>query len=308
MKNNIKLINLDKAVINALDLFSLEKPPKMDLDKINLPFVIGSGNAYNTGKLIFSQKAAIFADESNFKTLLKSYELVIKKGLISQAIIISASGEKDSVWEIELANKSGLKTHLLTCSPNSSAAKAADKVYLFKKLPEPYTYNVSTYLGMVLASTNENPKIIREFIGNVKLKDNFSTYQSYSFILDDKYIDICPMIDIKKSELFGSRLSIRCFTNGHARHAKFVIPWEKELVVSIGTENKYFGHPNHRLSIELPETASFGTILSLTYFIVGKVQESKPHYYKENIKAYCRDYGPKAYGKNTPFEIIVPGN
>lgn len=303
-----KLVNLDETVLRTLDFFIENRPTKLDLSGYSLPFVVGSGNAYNTGAILFSEQAAVFADESNFRSLISAYAPAIGKGLITQAVIISASGEKDSVWEIELAKEKGLKTTLLTCEASSSAAKIADQVFAYRKITEPYTYNTSTYLGMILSATSENPAEIKRFIESLAFPEGFVGYDAYAMVLPDRFGSVCPMLDIKKSELFGSHLSLRAFPEGHARHAKFVIPSESELVISIGMENKHFGHPGHRLSISLPEPASFGTMLALTYFIVGKIQNSKPPYFKENIEAYCNDYGPRAYGKTTPFEVIVPGN
>lgn len=302
----MKLINLDENVLQALNFFIKIKLPKLDLSQFKLPFVVGSGNAYNTGQILFSKQAAILADESNFKEIIKAYIPVIKKGLIKQALVISASGEKDSVWELELAKKHNLKTTLFTCNKNSSAAKIADKIYVYHKISEPYTYNVSTYLGMILSGTDENPQQIKEFIKKIKLPEDFKNYVSYSFVLPDKYLNICPMLDIKKSELFGPHLSLRAFSQGHARHAKFVIPWEKELVISLGDKNNFFGHPQHRWDISLPKFANFGTVLSLTYYLIGKIQSVKQKWFKENIANYCLDYGPKAYGSVKPFDVIVP--
>jgi hypothetical protein len=304
----MEIINLDENVLKTLDFFAENMPPKLDLAKFQLPFVVGSGNAYNTGMILFSDQAAIFADESNFKSLIDSYDEAIKKGLITQAMIISASGEKDSIWEVELAKAKGLQTTLLTCDANSGAAKVADEVLAYRKIAEPYTYNTSTYLGMILSATGEDVVEIKKLIEKVELPENFAGYEGYSFVLPDRFGNICPMLDIKKSELFGSQLSLRAFPEGHARHAKFVIPSEKELVISVGVENKYYGHLAHRWGIELPANASFGTVLALTYYIVGKIQAVKPPYFKENIEAYCNDYGPKAYDKDAPFEVIVPGN
>ncbi|HBP00733.1 MAG: hypothetical protein UY41_C0025G0003 [Candidatus Moranbacteria bacterium GW2011_GWE1_49_15] len=304
----MEITNLDKIVLEALDFFSENNPPKLDLGKFSLPFVVGSGNAYNTGTIVFSDKAAIFADESNFKSMMESYRPAIEKGLITQAIIISASGEKDSVWETELAKEKGLRTTLLTCGQDSSASKIADEVFTYRKIAEPYTYNTSTYLGMILSATQESADDIKKLIQNIELPENFDKYEGYAFVLPDRFSNICPMLDIKKSELFGPHVSVRAFPEGHARHAKFVIPTEKELVISIGSKNEFFGHPGHRWEIDFPENASFGAMLCLTYFLIGKIQESKPPYFKENIDAYCNDYGPKAYGKDTPFETIVPGN
>lgn len=303
-----QLPNLDEVVSDTLDFFTQNPPTKFDTSAYSFPFVIGSGNAYNTGTLLFSGIAAVFADESNFKTLIESYREAIEKKLITQAVIISASGEKDSVWEIELAQKYGLSTTLLTCNVDSPAARIADKVFAYRKIAEPYTYNTSTYLGMILSGTGESPAPITECIKTLSFPENFAHYDAYSFVLPDRFINICPMLDIKKNELFGPHTSLRAFPQGHARHAKFVIPSEKELVIGIDTDISFFGHPHHRWTITLPDSADFGCILALTYFITGKIQASKHPYFKENIEGYCLDYGPKAYGKTTSFEVVVPGN
>src|SRR3990167_7989985 len=135
------LPNLDQIVIESLDFFIKNPVPNLDIGQFKMPLVVCSGNAINTGQIIFSQSAAIFADESSFKTVIEAYKPIIDKKLITQAVIISASGEKDSVWEVELSKKHGLTTTLLTCKPQSSAAKRADKVLSFKSIAEPYTYN-----------------------------------------------------------------------------------------------------------------------------------------------------------------------
>lgn len=304
----MEIMNLDQNVLDALDFFATTPPPSFDIASFTLPFVVGSGNAYNTGLILFSEKAAIFADESNFKNMIASFADVIKKGSMTQALIISASGGKDSAWEIELAKQYGLTTSLMTANGNSDAAKIADKVYVYQSIDEPYTYNVSTYMGMILSATRENPTAIKDYIASVKFPENFAKYEAYTFVVPDKYMHICPMLDIKKSELFGSKLSLRAFPQGHARHAKFVIRDKGELVISIGSKNEFFGDPGSRWDIFPPDTIDFAGIMALTYFIVGKIQIAKPQYYKENIENYVSDYGPKAYSPETkPFDLIVPG-
>jgi len=304
----MELMNIDENVLQALDFFIQNQPPRINVVKYAFPFVVGSGNAYHTGTILFADQAAVFADESNFRSLIQAYAPVIEKDLITQALIISASGEKDSVWEIELAKEHGLRTTLLTCHADSSAAKIADQVIAYQTIAEPYTYNTATYLGMILSATEESPADIKRFIQTMRLPENFGQYAAYAFVLPDRFGNICPMLDIKKSELFGPYLSLRAFPEGHARHAKFVIPSETELVIGIGTDTAHFGHPDHRLNIEIPADAGFGFILALTYFITGKIQASKPPYFKDHIEAYCHDYGPKAYGKTDSFDVIVPRN
>lgn len=305
----IEIPNLDKIVIDTLDFFSKNPPPTLDMQEFNLPFVVGSGNAYNTGLVLFARKAAIFADESNFKVVLPAFSQVIEKKLITQAVIISASGSKDSVWEIEFAKKHGLHTTLLTTKGESNGAKVADEKYVFKSIAEPYTYNTSTYMGMMLAATHEDPGKIKKDIASLSFPENFKTYTSFAFVLPDEFSAICPMLDIKRHELFGPMLSLRAFPQGHARHAKFVIRDKGELVITLGEKNNYFGLPDNRWDIPLPKDADFATIMALTYYIVGKIQAAKQPYFKMNIEKYVSDYGPKAYGPDTkPFDLIVPGS
>lgn len=300
-----KIKSLDDIVLSALDFFSKNEPVKFNPSDFKFPLVVGSGNAYHTGKIIF--KKAVYATESDFKDLIVSYEPLIKNKTISEVVVISASGEKDAVWEVELAKKSGLTTVLITCSPDSSAAKMADQVFAYKKLPEPYTYNTSTYLGMILSATSEKAENIKKTIKKIKIPRKFKQYQSYSFILPDKFSSLAPMLDIKRHELFGPKVSLRAFSFGEARHAKFVIRDKKELVISFG-KNLYFGESDSRWEINLPDGSSFGTYMAVCYFLVGLIQKSKPDYFKKNIPRFCNGDGYKAYGETTPFDVIVPGN
>lgn len=305
--SNLELDSINITTLKALEYFRSVKIPRLDLKKYPFPIVVGSGNALNAGMAIFGQQKAVFASESNFKEILKRYRDLIKKKQISHGIIISASGEKDSVWEIKAAHKAGLKTVLLTCSSESSAAKIAEEVHVFPKLAEPYTYNTSTYLAMFLASGQEKVAMIEKYILTLKLPKNFKKYRAYAFILPDELAAIAPMLEIKKSELFGSNVSLRAFSDGESRHAKFVIQSKDELVISFG-KNIYFGHPQHRLELIPPKTAGKAWAMAVSYFLIGLIQNSKPDYYRQNIKKFCTDYGYKAYPGSKPFPVIVPGN
>ena len=305
--SDMTLKSLDEVVTSALDFFITTPPPQLKLEQYKFPIVVGSGNAYNTGKILFSGGSAIYANESDFKKVLERYQDLITSGAVKDAVVISASGEKDSVWEIEVAKASGLKTTLLTCSPESSAAKIADEVIAYRKLPEPYTYNFSTYLGMILSGSGEKAADLKQHLKTLELPQNFNEYESYSFILPDEFGDLAPMLDIKRHELFGPKLSLRAFTFGEARHAKFVVRDSKELVISFGV-NEFFGEEASRWEIKLPTDAAYGLMMTLTYYLVGKIQNSKPDYFRQNIKRFCTDDGPKAYGSSKPFEVIVPGN
>ena len=195
----------------------------------------------------------------------------------------------------------------MTCSPQSSAAKIADETHAFRKLPEPYTYNVSTYLGMFIAESGEKAQEIINFILKLKLPRNFKNYSAYSFILPDDWAAIAPMLEIKKSELFGPNLSLRAFSYGEARHAKFVIREKKELVISFG-DNKYFGDQKNRWQIKTPKNAGQAWAMAVSYFLIGLIQDSHTDYFRPNIAKFCNDHGYKAYPGAKPFTVIVPGN
>lgn len=303
-----ELQTLDTIATKALQFFIDTPPPQFDVTQYSLPLVVGSGNAYATGTILFAKQAAFFADESNFKKVTAAYAPLIQKKLITQAVIISASGEKDSVWEIEHAQSLGLHTTLLTCSAESTAAALADTVLVYRKIDEPYTYNTSTYLGMILSATHEDPENILNTIQSLAIPELFGAYEAYAFVVPDEFSEICQMLDTKRNELFGPKVSIRSFPQGHARHAKFVIPTDKELVIGINTPIDYYGKKEHQYQLHLPAESNFGLIMALTYYLCGKIQLSKPPYFMDNIENYCLDYGPKAYGKPGVFEVIVPGN
>ena len=94
-----KIINLDQAVLNALHLFADQKLPSLKLPPSKRPFVVGSGNAAITGKILFQDADAVFADESTYLQKLNT----IKN--IDRCILISASGGKHAPIVAKELNK-----------------------------------------------------------------------------------------------------------------------------------------------------------------------------------------------------------
>jgi hypothetical protein len=114
-KSQIK--DLDEIVLEALELFSRERPPKVFFD-FQRPLVVGSVNAAVAGRILFQEKDAVFADESSYKQMLES-----SQG-IDGAIIVSASGAKSAPGIAKELRKRGLKTILLAglCLPKAARA------------------------------------------------------------------------------------------------------------------------------------------------------------------------------------------
>lgn len=302
--NPRNLPTLDESVLAGLDFFRENRLPALRISGRSFRFVVGSVNAYHTGRLLFAGQPAIFADEGNFRELLKTYRSLIKNKTITEAVIISASGEKDSVWQIDEAKRAGLKTWLLTCNAGSTGAARADQVYVSPKAPEPYSYNYSTYLGLLLARTGADPEKIKKYLSRLRLPRNFSSYHYFSFVLPDAYKPVVDMLKVKDDEMFGPYSSLRAFSEGNARHAKFICPSEKELVISFGP-NRYFGLPENRWQIKLPSDADAPLVLSLSYYLAGLIQKSRPPYFQRGLQDYCEKTGPKPYGQKKPFPVIV---
>ncbi len=295
---------LNESVLRALEFFSQEKRSKIKLPKDKLILAVGSVNAFNTAKLLLSKQATIFADESNLKNTLNIFKELISNRVIKKAVLISASGEKDAVWEMKELKKRKIAVTLLTCNSQASTIKLADTHYVFKKLAEPYSYNFSSYFSMLLSLGNENIEEMIKYLKNLKIEGRLKNFSYFTFILPDKWRAVADMIKVKDDELFAAKSSLRAFSYGQARHAKFIYQDKKELVISFG-DNEYFADKKNRLELKLPHKVGPAFALALGYFIVGLIQQQKPNYFKKSLKDYCLKRGPLPYQNNQRFKIIT---
>jgi len=276
------MINLDQCTLNALKLFPKSKLPKIKTTFKN-PIIVGSGNAAALGKLLFH---GIFANESDYLEKLKTEK-------IDGCILISASGGKHSPIIAKQMKKKKIKTILLTNNPKGKAVKLVDKTYIFPKNIEPYTYNTSTYLGMILSKTNEDPKKILNFLKKIKTP-NLKKYNSYYFIVPEKFDPIREFFETKFDELFGPMIQGKAFTYEETKHAKTIVKSNKELFISLGINNKIFGE--NKLNYKIPKWADFGLIFCLGYYLIGKIQETNKPWFKENIESYVKE-ASKIFGE-----------
>jgi len=284
------LPDLDVAVLGALELFQKEPLPKLKLDLYKRPIVVGSGNAEATGRIIFQNLDAIFASESDYEEKLKA----IKS--IDGVIVVSASGEKHAPIIAAMAKKYNKHVTLITNSRDSSAEKELDKKhsydeYVFPKNREPYTYNTSTYMGMILGHTGEDPAEIYSFIQNRINKitfPEFSKYNKFYLIVPPQFSGIIRMLEVKFIELFGRNIARDIETSEYVPHATTVAPSD-ELFISFGYENKIWGKPENRLHIPLPENADYGAMMAVGYYVIAQIQKQHKPYFKENIADYTKE-------------------
>lgn len=278
------LPDLDVAVLGALELFQNEKPPAMDFSMYKRPLVVGSGNAEATGRIIFEDTDAVFASESNFENKLQYIPD------IDGVILISASGGKHAPIIAKRAQELGKKVALITNNSEAPAKEFAEKdhIFVFPKNREPYTYNTSTYMGMILGVTHENPKAIQSFIEDridaLSFLD-FSKRDKYFLIVPPRFSGIIRMLEVKFIELFGRKIARDVETSEYMKHAVTVVPSD-ELFVSFGEKNNMWGEPSERLHIPLPENAGYAAMMAIGYYVIAQIQKSHPPYFKENIAAY----------------------
>jgi len=273
--------DLDECVLNALKLFIKEKLPQLDIQYKN-PLVVGSGNAAVTGRIILEGKGAVFADESTYEIKIKA----IKE--IDGALLISASGGKHAPIIAKKLKENNIEVSLLTTNSNAPAKEFADKVFITPKNTEPYTYNTSTYMGMILAKTKENPQKILDFIKEKiePLIPDFKEYDAYFIIVPSKFDNVRELFLTKFDELFGAKISGRVFTPEQTKHAKTVVPSETEMFISLGYNNEHFG--TAKINFPLPINAGPAAVMAIGYYIIGKIQKQNPPYFKDNIEAYTK--------------------
>jgi len=281
------LPDLDTVVLAALESFTNNPHLPDTTVPFHKPLVIGSGNAAITGRIIFNKTEAVFATESDYLTTLSIHKD------IDGVVLISASGGKHAVTIAKDLNARKLPVVLFTNNPTSLAADLLPEaeIRVFPKNREPYTYNTSTYLSMILADTKENPREISLIIDNdlTRLASfNFNDFRTFTFVLPSHLAELGLMLQTKFDELFGPMLHGRFFTTEEIKHAKTVIHNQSELFITVGTDTRMREENLNQLHLSLPADSNYATALAATYYLVGLIQKSFPPYFKDNIIQYCQ--------------------
>lgn len=299
------LPDLDTVVLGALELFSKTELPTINHQEYKKPLVVGSGNAEATGRIIFAETDAVFASESNFEDKLKN------DANIDGVILVSASGGKHAPIIARAAKQYGKHVTLLTNNPDSAASKELSPedmtTHVFPKNREPYTYNTSTYMGMILSYTKEDPKDILDFLNDVVAKidlPDLSSYKGYYLIVPPEFSGIIRMLQVKFIELFGRNIARDVESSEYVRHATTIAP-SHELFISFGDENKLWGEPENRVHIPLPKDANYAAMMAVGYYTVAQIQKAQPQYFKENVESWAQKVS-EIYGEQ--LDPIVPGN
>ncbi len=283
------LPNLDTAVLGALELFQTTPLPRLDID-FKRPLVVGSGNAEATGRIIFANSDAVFASESDYQSKLE------KISDIDGVVLVSASGGKHAPIIARQAMSMVKPIALITNTADSAASQElkhaeTSREFIYPKNREPYTYNASTYMGMILGSTGEDPAAIHKYIQEQTAAlayPDFSHYDKYYLIVPPEFSGIIRMLQIKFIELFGRNIARDIETSEYVRHATTVAPAD-ELFISFGEPNTTWGKPEDRFHVPLPDGANYGAMMAVGYYVVSQIQAAYPHFFKDNIENYTTE-------------------
>lgn len=282
------LPDLDEIVMASLQFLNNFDLPKIDTETYRRPLVIGSVNAFRTGRIIFGDTDAVVANEGGYKKVLEETDN------IDAVYIISASGGKHAT-EIarEISEMDDMPLFLITSNQEAPAAEYVNhhNVLLFPHIREPYTYNTSTYMSMMLSVGEEKSAEILTFIEDTVvplIPETFKDQKAFTLILPTKFDVLKGLFMTKFDELFGPELVGRAFTVEQIKHAKTVIPSDQEFFISFGEENTKYGQEKNRLNIPLPEHCGPAGLMAICYFVIGNIQKQHPPYFKENIVAYTK--------------------
>jgi len=299
--NERLLPSLSTCTLGALELFVKEGVSKLKVRKFKRPIIVGSGNAKITSQILYQNSDAVFADENNIDDALK-------RKSVDGMIIFSASGSKHAPIIAKKAQKRNLQIKLVTCVKDSPCEKliGSKNTLVTSKNREPYTYNTSTYLGWVLAKTEENPKKILEFIDkeiSKKISKNLGKYDSYLLVTPNEFEKVNSLFETKFIELFGRQIARDVKTYEELKHAITVVPKKTELCIKFGDckEEIYFNGDSIR--IPLPKKCGPATMMAIGYFVIGKIQEQHKQYFKDNLPIYVRNASKGTFG--TGIKIIV---
>ena len=165
-----------------------------------------------------------------------------------------------------------------------------ENVLLFPHIREPYTYNTSTYLSMLLSTGEERAEDILAFVESSvlpQIPETLGTLDAFTLMLPTQFDTHKGLFQTKFDELFGPRVVGRAFTIEQMKHAKTVIPSDTEGFISFGVSNTDYGKEHNRITIPLPKRCGPAAMMAIGYVVIGAIQRQHHAFFKEHIEAYC---------------------
>ncbi len=263
----------ESAVRAARFLETVELPSLPHIPSCAL--AVGSGNAAATARVLFP--TALHATESSYTQLLPHVKTVL---------VVSASGAKHAPLIVRTAREAGKRVLLVTTRQDAPAAAFASRVIRTPALDEPYSYNVSTYAGMLALLREDHAW--RSVPRYAKRLDAFTLPvrpRMITIVVPDAAFWMIPFLLTKGDELFAARLPLRVFTLSELMHAKTIIPHPREVFLLLGVKSPFFLKDRLVLRVPFP-SASHAVHLLMAYAVIGRIQEIMPDWFGRHIAAY----------------------
>lgn len=142
----------------------------------------------------------------------------------------------------------------------------------------------------------ENPKIdlqkLEDFITwtlRQQLQSiDFSKYIGFCIVVPDQFVLLREMFEVKFIELFGRKLGRDVFSYEQMKHATTVVKDPKELFICFGNESG-IKYGENQVNVPIFDRDSYATMMLVGYYVIGKIQNSFPQYFKQSIEQYCID-------------------
>ena len=297
--NENNILSLDEVVMWSLELYEDKKLDKFDIKEFKKPLIAASWNAFTTSKIIFWWTNVLFCNETNFNQYI-NYD-------IDWLIIMSASWEKHAVVFANIAKQKWIKTKLITCNKKSQLSNIIwkENIIVTYKNREPYTYNTSTYMWWIFAYTWEKAIDIKKFIINnidpILEKVDFSKYDSYLLVTPNEFFWVNQLFNIKFIELFWRKIARDIFSYEQIKHSATLIPHETELCISFWKWHFYYTWKH--IHFPLPQNWDLWSLMAIWYYIIWKIQNSYPQYFKQNIWNYIKEMNKTEFWRS--LKIIV---
>ena len=279
------LPNLNTVVLGALEYLGSASIPSLNVREYSRPLVIGSVNALSTGRVLFEEVDTVFAEEGNY------LEALTRVPQIDAVYIFSASGGKHAVHIAKDMAARGLPTFLVTSTENAPAAAYLDplRVLVFPHIREPYTYNTSTYMGMMLGNSTESVVEIRAFIEDVVhpcIPDTLGTFDSFVLTVQPRFAPLRAMFTTKFDELFAPVVTGRAFTDEEIKHAKIIVPSTSQYFLNFGVAATGYADAAQQLQVPIPPQCGPIAMLAIGYYVIGCIQEQHEPYFAQGIETY----------------------
>jgi len=283
-----------KALRTATERISDQIPAIRDMG--NRVLVCANGNAFYTAQLMLGN-GPIYATDKNFLDHVAGRPL-------EHIVILSASGSK-GIEAVPQHYRGKVPITFFTTTPDSDCEHAIRQFdgnfepIVTPRVTEMHTYNVSTYLGMILAAFGED---IQPIIDHIREKVDpalepyikgskrsgerltFADATGFYFVLPDSpeevdcnihsFEPIGELYRKKFNELLRDYVSAEVNILNQNDHGEYMPDSPSELYVYMGVKDQGIVPPERSLEVPMPDKLTAANKFAIGYYVISKIIEA----------------------------------